>query len=151
MVEGRERSELAVEMPMRMSTRKTVERAKRLRRTMSPAEVLLWQALRARPGGYKFRHEHAAEFCSLDFYCPKAALCIEVDGDAHNMGDNPARDERRDAWLCEQGIETVRIPAKEVFDDLAPVVTLIVEKCAARSPSTPFGGPPPPQRRGRMS
>jgi very-short-patch-repair endonuclease len=151
MVEGRERSELAVEMPMRMSTRRTVERAKRLRRKMSPAEIMLWRALRTRPGGYKFRHEHAAGFYSLDFYCSKAALCVEVDGDAHEMGDNTARDERRDAWLLDQGIETVRIPAREVFDDLEPVVTLIVEKCAARSPSTAYGGPPPPQRRGRMS
>jgi very-short-patch-repair endonuclease len=138
---------------------------------MSPAEVLLWRALRTRPGGYKFRHEHAAGFYSLDFYCSKAALCIEVDGDAHDMGENPARDERRDAWLRDEGIETVRIPAREVFDDLEPVVTLIVEKCAARSPSTAYGGPhrrvghaphgqgpsggrsdpPIPQRRGRMS
>jgi very-short-patch-repair endonuclease len=116
---------------------------------MSPAEVLLWRALRTRPGGYKFRHEHAAGFYSLDFYCSKAALCVEVDGDAHEMGDNPARGERRDAWLLDQGIETLRVPAREVFDDLEPVVTLIVEKCASRSPSTAFGGPPPPQRRGR--
>jgi very-short-patch-repair endonuclease len=138
---------------------------------MSPAEALLWRALRTRPGGYKFRHEHAAGFYSLDFYCSKAALCIEVDGDAHDMGQNPARDERRDAWLRDEGIETVRIPAREVFDDLEPVITLIVEKCASRSPSTAYGGPHHrvdhaphgqgssggrsdpmiPQRRGRMS
>ena len=149
MVEGRERSELPLEVPMRTSTRTAVQRARRFRREMSPAEIILWRELKERPGGFKFRHQHAAGRNSLDFYCSRAALCIEVDGDSHDMGDNPARDERRDGWLAEQGIETLRIPAREIFDDVEVPVRMIVERCAARSPSTAFGGPPPLQRQGR--
>ena len=145
MVEGRERSELN----MRMSTRKTVKRARSLRREMSLPEVLLWQALRSRPGGFKFRHQHAAGLYALDFYCASAALCIEVDGAAHDMGDNPRRDERRDDWLSEQGIKTLRVPAAEILKDLEPVVLLIEQECASRSPSTGFAGPPPLQMQGR--
>jgi very-short-patch-repair endonuclease len=102
---------------------------------MSLPEVLLWTALRERPGGYKFRKQHPAGPYSLDFYCPAAALCIEVDGKAHDMGDNPERDERRDAWLAEQGVLTIRIPADEVLRDIGPVLLLIEDWCTRRAPA----------------
>jgi very-short-patch-repair endonuclease len=136
---------------MRTSTRKTADRARALRREMSLPEVLLWQALRTRPGGFKFRHQHPAGSYVLDFYCVAAALCIEVDGAAHDMGENPPRDARRDAWLAEQGIRTIRIPAEEILKDLEAVVCLIEQKCAARCPSTGFAGPPPLPMQGRNS
>jgi very-short-patch-repair endonuclease len=116
---------------------------------MSLPEVLLWQVLRTRPGSFKFRKQHAAGLYAHDFYCASAGLCIEVDGAAHDMGDNPERDQRRDAWLAEQGIKTLRIPAAEFLRDIDPVVTLIVDECAARSPSTGSAGPPPLRLQGR--
>ena len=136
---------------MRTSTRKTADRARALRREMSLPEVLLWQALRARPGGFKFRHQHPAGSYVLDFYCVAAALCIEVDGAAHDMGENPQRDARRDDWLAEQGIKTIRIPAEEILKDLEAVVSLIEQECASRCPSTGFAGPPPLPMQGRTS
>jgi very-short-patch-repair endonuclease len=72
----------------------------------------------------------------LDFYCHKAALCIEVDGKAHDMGCNPQRDERRDNWLAAQGIWTIRLLATDILDDMEPVTLLIQEVCASRSTST---------------
>jgi very-short-patch-repair endonuclease len=132
-----------------MSSRQTVHRSKALRRQLSLPEALLWRHLRERPGGFKFREQHPAGSYSLDFYCPAAALCIEVDGISHDMGDNPGRDERRDAWLLTQGTETLRIPARQVLDDPEPVVTLIEQICASRSPSTGFAGTPPLRRQGR--
>lgn len=101
---------------------------------MSLPEVLLWIALRERPGSHKFRKQHSAGPYSLDFYCAAAALCIEVDGKAHDMGDNPQSDERRDAWLAERGIRTLRIPAEEILRDIEPVLMLIEQECAARAP-----------------
>jgi very-short-patch-repair endonuclease len=136
---------------MRTSSRKTIARAKKLRREMSLPEVLLWQALRARPGGYKFRHQHSADAFALDFYCARAALCIEVDGKAHDMGSNPHRDERRDAQLAQRGIKTIRIMAEDILKDIEPVIILIQQECASRSPSTGSAGPPPPESRGRIS
>jgi very-short-patch-repair endonuclease len=134
---------------MRTSTGKIVKRARALRRTMTLPEVLLWQVLRTRPGGCKFRHQHSAGRYVLDFYCAAASLCIEVDGKTHEMGANPQRDARRDAWLAEQGILTVRIPAEEILRDIGPVVVLIEETCASRSPSTGYAGPPPLEIEGR--
>jgi very-short-patch-repair endonuclease len=148
MVEGRERSEPIGER-MRTSTNKVVKRSKSLRQTMTLPEVLLWNILRGRRSGARFRHQHAAGPYVMDFYCPEAALCVEVDGKAHDMGTNPARDEARDAWLAEQGIKTLRIPAEEILRDMEPVVALIREECAARSPSTGYAGPPPLENEGR--
>ena len=66
--------------------RRTVIRARQLRRQMSLPEIALWYQLRQRPGGFKFRHQHPAGPYSLDFYCDAALLCIEVDGEAHERG-----------------------------------------------------------------
>src|SRR3546814_7198507 len=48
---------------------RTVTRSRRLRRVMSPPEIALWQVLRARPAGLKFRRQHPSGDYTLDFYC----------------------------------------------------------------------------------
>ncbi|HEY1607591.1 MAG TPA: endonuclease domain-containing protein [Allosphingosinicella sp.] len=117
---------------------------------MSPPEALLWQHLRARPGGFKFRRQRPLGPYFLDFYCRSAALCIEVDGDAHDMGTAPEDDARRDQWLASRGIRTVRFLAADVGNDTEAVVRHIEDLCASRSPSTGDAGPPPRQRPGRI-
>ncbi|MEO6042140.1 MAG: DUF559 domain-containing protein [Croceibacterium sp.] len=67
----------------------TVRKARRLRREMTLSEVLLWREFRKRPGGLKFRRQHASGDYVLDFFCSDARLAIEVDGIAHDMGDRP--------------------------------------------------------------
>ena len=54
---------------------------------MTPPEVALWQSLRTRPGGYKFRRQHPAGIYVLDFFCTKARLAIEVDGKEPKASD----------------------------------------------------------------
>ena len=122
----------------------TVRRARRLRREMSLPEVLLWQQLRERPGGFKFRHQHPAGPFSLDFFCAWARLCVEVDDEAHDRGANPIFDEQRDTILASHGIVTMRILASEVLNNLQGVVQGIVETARQRPPlHRPSGGPPP--------
>ena len=104
--------------------------ARRKRRELSLPEVLLWEQLRREPGGHYFRRQHAAGPYFLDFYCARARLCVEVDGEAHGFGDRPERDARRDAWLGEQGVRVLRIPAREVLRDLDRVVAHILEVIA---------------------
>ena len=92
---------------------------------MSLPEVLLWQQLRKEPDGVQFRRQHPAGPYLLDFYCATANLAIEVDGEAHNYGNRPARDLVRDKWLDEQGVRTLRIPAVEVLKNLDGVLQAI--------------------------
>jgi len=121
--------------------RKTVRRARRFRREMSLPEILLWQQLRGSPQGLRFRRQHAAGDYILDFFCARANLAIEVDGAAHDMGDRPARDETRNAWLADHRIETLRIPASHVLEDAVSVaegvVTLARERMAAMGKASP--------------
>ena len=76
---------------MRGTSKATVAKARALRRVMSPPEARLWQVLRTRPEGLKFRRQHPVGPFVLDFYCADARLGIEVDGEVHGMGDNPRK------------------------------------------------------------
>ena len=48
----------------------------------------------------------------VDFYLPQALLVIEIDGGQHSK--NQALDDKRNRYLLENGIETVRISTKEL-------------------------------------
>ncbi|MGE4305408.1 MAG: endonuclease domain-containing protein [Novosphingobium sp.] len=116
------------ELP-RTKTPRNTSRARQLRQQMSLPEVLLWKLLRNSPDGVKFRQHSLAESVTVDFYCAKAKLCIEIDGIAHDMGDNPDRDERRDAVLQGLGLEVVRIPASDVLKSPEDVAEGLVQLC----------------------
>lgn len=45
-------------------------------------------------------------------------------GWAHNTGNQPQRDERRDAWLTEQGVRTLRLTAATVKELEAALATI---------------------------
>ncbi len=110
----------------------TNRRAKLLRNTMSLPEVLLWVALKKRPGGFKFRKQHPSGPYVADFYCHEARMIVEVDGATHDFGDQPERDERRDAWFAERGLDVMRIPARELLNDCDAVVRGVVARAAER-------------------
>ena len=123
-----------------------IDRARELRRDMSLPEILLWAELRKRPGGIKFRRQHPSGAYVLDFFCSDARLAIEIDGGAHDFGDQPMLDEARDAWFARAGIATLRILAKDVLTDLEAVLIHIINQARSHlphhHPAAP-GGPPP--------
>jgi very-short-patch-repair endonuclease len=116
-------------MPPPREKNYAVLRARALRRNLTLPEGLLWQVIRTRPDGLKFRCQHPIGRCVVDFYCAAARLVIEVDGVSHDMGDRPARDERRDRWLRDQGLRLIRFNAADVMRDLESVVTAILAAC----------------------
>jgi len=89
----------------------TQRKAKTLRDNLSLPEVLLWQALRTRPGGLKFRRQHPAGRYVLDFFCANLRLAVEIDGEAHDRTDRPNHDQGRDVWLGARGVRVLRIAA----------------------------------------
>ena len=120
--------------------------ARKLRRKMTLPEVILWHWLRQRPDGLKFRRQHPTGPSVLDFFCSDARLAIEVDGEAHSLGDRPQRDAARDEWLRAAGIKALRIPAVELLDDADAVLRFILAEATARlplhHPAAPAGPPP---------
>jgi very-short-patch-repair endonuclease len=80
-----------------------------LRRNQTDEEKELWRALRGRQfAGFKFRRQHTAGGHILDFYCADAKLDVELDGFQHGLPEGIQRDEAREKFLVEQGIETLR-------------------------------------------
>lgn len=106
-----------------------VQKARELREKLSLPEALLWRLLKGSPDGVHFRSQHPLGNYVLDFYCAKARVAFEIDGMAHDMGDRPGRDAVRDAWLQDQGIVVVRIPAADVLKSPESVAESIVRYC----------------------
>ena len=74
---------------VRLGSPKATKTAQRLRREMTPPEKLLWQALRRDQLGHRFRRQHPVGPYVLDFFCARAGLCVEVDGE-HTISPSPA-------------------------------------------------------------
>jgi very-short-patch-repair endonuclease len=108
-------------------------RARQLRQTMSLPEVLLWRALRERPAGFKFRRQHPSGPYVADFFCHAARLIIEIDDEAHERGERPARDAARDAWFAARSLFTIRLAAGDDLDDLDAIVRHLVTLAATRT------------------
>ena len=124
--------------------RPEVSIARRWRKEMSLPEVLLWQQLRGRKVGYKFRRQHLIGPYVADFYCTDTRLVVEVDGEVHGRGQQPARDDARNGFMIENGYRVVRIGAAEILRDLDSV-TAAIRSLAARPlhHSALPSGPPP--------
>ena len=121
-----------------------VRKARTLRKEMSLPEALLWRELRQRPSGLKFRRQHPIGPYVIDFACMSSRLAIEIDGEAHERGGRPYRDDLRDEWLARQEIRVLRIAARDVLRDLDAVIRLIVDRSASPQPlHQPAAGPPP--------
>ncbi|MBO4550989.1 MAG: endonuclease domain-containing protein [Bacteroidaceae bacterium] len=121
------------------------DQRKTLRCNMTPAEAILWRALKGRSaGGLKFRRQQGIGPFILDFFCPERLLCVELDGSSHDR--RYRYDEQRTAYLRKQGIRVVRFRNEQVYTCLDGVVAEIVRKAletASIHPASAFGHPAP--------
>ena len=112
-------------IPGQRVTKEKLQRAKELRRNITPAEKILWNELRANKLGVHFRRQQVIAGFIVDFYCHRAALVIEVDGDVHDL--QKQEDARREKVLLEMGLKVVRFKNDEVVRELPEVVEKIKE------------------------
>ena len=147
----------------RQYTPQTLQNAQTLRETRTDAEGLLWHYLRDKQlDGYKFRRQQPIGPYIVDFACMPHKLLIELDGSQH--ADQHTYDQKRDAFLREQGYTILRFWNNEVFDHCVEVLESIYAALHHHSPlegesasqgrqpaGEPVGGdelvghPPPPQ------
>jgi very-short-patch-repair endonuclease len=105
-----------------------VQRAKELRRKMTPTENILWQKLRAnRLGGYHFRRQQVIAGFIVDFYCHAVGLIVEVDGGIHQT--RTEYDQERDRILSARGLRIIRIPNADISRDLPSALNRILNAC----------------------
>jgi very-short-patch-repair endonuclease len=94
---------------------------------IDPAGGLLWRPLKGRKlAGLHFRKQHPIGPYVLDFYCDAVKLAVEVDGQSHGVADRPERDKRRDLWLAQKEIRTLRISAATVLEDVGNATRTIL-------------------------
>jgi very-short-patch-repair endonuclease len=104
-------------------TKDMTARARHLRGNMTDAEQRLWRALRRdQLNGFSFRRQHPFGLYTVDFYCPRLRLAVEVDGGQHAAQRKEA-DDRRTQWLAEKGVTVVRYWNNEVLSNLEGVLS----------------------------
>ncbi len=110
-------------------SRELNERARELRRKMTPAEKTLWEKLRHNHlNGFQFRRQQIIDGYIVDFYCHAKALIIEIDGDIHKQ--QIEYDIERDAHLLSRGFSVLRFTNEEVIHNLEKVLRKILESCS---------------------
>ncbi len=114
-------------------------RAKRLRRTMTPAETLLWRHLKAnRTDGLSFRRQAPFGCYIVDFVCLSAKLVVELDGESHNFADQREADRIRDAFFASEGFQVLRFTNGEAMSSLEGVVEVIRQTAVSRMGGLPL-------------
>ncbi len=107
----------------RVASADKVRFAREQRQNPTRAEEALWEVLRDRPLGMKFRRQHPIGKFVLDFYCEEARLAVEIDGPDHAAQAN--YDDWRDEQLGQRGIRVLRIASEDVEKDMRRVLERI--------------------------
>jgi very-short-patch-repair endonuclease len=124
---------------IRGSTPAIEKAAKQLRKQSTPAEEILWQALRNRQlNGLRFRRQHPVGRFILDFYCPSAKLVIELDGAVHT--NQQEYDTIRTHELETYGYRIIRFDNQQVLNDLDAVLDEIYQASLSFSQRWEKGG-----------
>jgi very-short-patch-repair endonuclease len=104
-------------MGRKMNRPQVEDYRRKLRKTMTPAEVTLWMMIKNRQlAGERFLRQYSIDCFIVDFYCPKYKLAIELDGEGHNSEEQQEYDNRRTSWLNGLGIKVLRFENFEIFN-----------------------------------
>lgn len=109
--------------------------AAKLRNNMTEPEKKLWEYLRTKPKGYKFRRQHPISNYILDFYCHKLKLSIEVDGTNHLTKKQREIDNQRTEYLKSLGIKEFRFTNEEILNQFEQSIEYISSLLSSGSPS----------------
>ena len=90
---------------------------------MTPAEVKLWQYLRNKKMGVKFRRQHIIEFYIPDFVALSIKLIIEIDGKIHLKQKKEDAERTRRLELI--GYRVLRFTNEEVEKNINGVLGVI--------------------------
>jgi len=97
--------------------------AREMRKEPTEAEDVLWQHLRGKQLGVRFRRQHAIDRFIVDFYARDPRLIIEVDGSIHETQEE--YDSMRQAFLESLGYRVLRFTNEQVLQDIQGVLAVI--------------------------
>ena len=107
------------------NSRILLQHAKNMRHNATDAEEALWQKLRNRSLGDKFRRQHLIEDYIVDFVNLENKLVIEVDGGYHSEKEQIEFDELRTKYLNFFGFKVIRFTNEEVLQNIENVLEKI--------------------------
>lgn len=98
---------------------------------MTPAERKLWYMfLRTYP--VRFLRQKVIGDYIVDFYCSKAKLAVEIDGDQHYFPEYERKDRKRTENIKRFGISVIRFQNEEVYKNFEAVCDEIDLEIKAR-------------------
>ncbi len=112
---------------------KNIERARKLRREMTPWERKLWYCFLNRYP-IRFQRQKAIDHYIVDFFCAKAGLIIELDGGGHYEPEAQQKDEARTKALEALGYKVIRFCNLDVDKNFYGVCTVIDSEVKQRIP-----------------
>jgi len=100
------------------------EKAKALRKNPTPSEERLWKYLRnGQINNLNFRRQHPYGIYIIDFFCFKAKLAIEIDGQIHNY--RKLYDRERTVFIEDSGVTVLRFKNEDIEKRIDWVITTI--------------------------
>lgn len=100
-----------------------------LRKQPILSEKLLWNRLRRKALGYKFRRQFGIGDYIVDFYCPELKFIIEIDGATHVTEKEIEGDKIRQCYLERLGLIIKRYTNNQVKNNIDFVVGDIKDFC----------------------
>ena len=94
----------------------------KLRSHLTRPEFILWQAIRGKVLGVKFRRQHGIGSYIVDFYCPELSLVVELDGESHFGAEDILADKLRTDFLCDSGMRVLRYTNLQIMQELPEVL-----------------------------
>ena len=121
-----------------------IEHAQAMRKSPTQAENVLWEMLRAKRIGCRFRRQHLIGNFIVDFVCLEKKLVVEADGGYHESSEQKDYDEQRTRFLNEHGFYVLRFTNEEILVDTTAVLQKITQ-CLTKATS-----PQPPPKEGEL-
>jgi very-short-patch-repair endonuclease len=107
--------------------------SRQLRNNMTDAEQLLWDRLRRKQiSGVQFYRQKPIGRFIVDFYAPAIKLVVELDGGQHFEQAAQEKDEMRDAFFRQQGLDVMRFDNARMMNETDAVLEKIFEFAQGR-------------------
>jgi very-short-patch-repair endonuclease len=98
-------------------------KAEVLRLNMTETEKILWERIRKKQLGVRFKAQHPIERFIADFYCHQSKLVVEIDGKIHQY--QKEYDQGREAEMNKYDIKIIRFTNDEVINDIDQIIEKI--------------------------
>jgi very-short-patch-repair endonuclease len=108
--------------------------AEHLLNNMTWPERILWSRLKRKQLVYSFQRQAVVLGFIVDFWCYEARVAIEIDGAVHELKDQRAWDERKNAAFAGSRYELLRFTNEDVRYGIGAVLMRIWEACDRRAP-----------------